>query len=171
MDLMRYLLPLLGPNPLPFDADGDTPLHVTETVEMAQLLITHTPALPFTANQDGVLPIEAADEEGLTALVAWLKETYNTDYVTLAQREQEVDGAWGGHGISEEELQYVLQAADLHEGEAGSEGVLNIDMGKLQELVQSGKLDGILAHQRAAQELEREEAEEKAKEDQENQES
>ncbi|KAI9336288.1 ankyrin repeat-containing domain protein [Obelidium mucronatum] len=68
IEMMEYLLAQLGPSTtMPVDVDGDTPLHVTETVEMAKLLISHTPTLPLIANNDGVLPIDNADEEGFQA--------------------------------------------------------------------------------------------------------
>ncbi|KAJ3003276.1 UNVERIFIED_CONTAM: hypothetical protein HDU68_005776 [Siphonaria sp. JEL0065] len=150
IDLMKYLLTLLGSETMPVDADGDTPLHVAETVEMAQLLVSHSPALPMIANSDGVLAIENADEEGYQSLVAYLKENFNTNYVSLALREQA--GLQAGleqiSQLSEEDLMHVLSAADLHEGGENGEGELRINVGKLQELIASGQLDNILAHQR-----------------------
>ncbi|KAJ3076426.1 hypothetical protein HDU98_003290 [Podochytrium sp. JEL0797] len=149
LSLMEYLLSLLPANtPLPTDLDGDSALHVAETPEMAQLLLTHDKTLATTPNHEGTIPIASADEEGHVDLVAFLRTEHNKDYVTLAEKEEQEFA-----GISEEDLMHVLSAADMHVGEDG-EQVLNINMERLQQLVESGQLDSILARQRAVEEKE-----------------
>ncbi|KAI8822296.1 ankyrin repeat-containing domain protein [Chytriomyces cf. hyalinus JEL632] len=74
--LMQFLLSQPNANAALADHDGDTALHVTETVEMAHLLLAHETggaALTAMRNSEGKLAIEAADEEGFVELVEFLK--------------------------------------------------------------------------------------------------
>ncbi|KAI8621578.1 ankyrin repeat-containing domain protein [Chytriomyces sp. MP71] len=143
IELMQFLLAQDGTDVLIADVDGDTALHVTETVEMAHLLLSHSTgglALAEKRNSEGRLAIEVADEEGYKELVEYLKE-FTPNY-TPANTVMK-------HAYSEEELLHVLSAADLHQQEnGGGDAIVSINMERLQELVVSGQLDGILAHQR-----------------------
>ncbi|KAI8835186.1 ankyrin repeat-containing domain protein [Chytriomyces cf. hyalinus JEL632] len=144
ISLMQFLLAQPNANASLADHDGDTALHVTETVEMAHLLLAHETggaALTAMRNSEGKLAIEAADEEGFVELVEFLKE-FTPDYTSANASEPAIQPS-----ISEEELMHVLTAADLHENEDG-ETVLAVNMERLHDLVARGQLDGIVAHQK-----------------------
>ncbi|KAJ3243387.1 hypothetical protein HDU78_000508 [Chytriomyces hyalinus] len=144
ISLMQFLLAQPNANAALADHDGDTALHVTETVEMAHLLLAHETggaALTAMRNSEGKLAIEAADEEGFVELVEFLKE-FTPDYTSANASEPTIQPS-----ISEEELMHVLTAADLHENEDG-ETVLAVNMERLHDLVARGQLDGIVAHQK-----------------------
>ncbi|KAJ3258218.1 hypothetical protein HDU77_002390 [Chytriomyces hyalinus] len=162
ISLMQFLLAQPNANAALADHDGDTALHVTETVEMAHLLLAHETggaALTAMRNSEGKLAIEAADEEGFVELVEFLKglffqmfanapnqivfsSEFTPDYTSANASEPTIQPS-----ISEEELMHVLTAADLHENEDG-ETVLAVNMERLHDLVARGQLDGIVAHQK-----------------------
>ncbi|KAJ1564984.1 hypothetical protein HK405_013474 [Cladochytrium tenue] len=128
-DLVRALL-ARGANPNVADADGDTPLHVVETAEIAGLLVA-AGADPARRNADGVLPIETADEEERDEVVEFLK-AYTPEYRVAARHTEEAGAAEEGLDLSHvlredgegvtvnlEQLARLLAAAGAAGGDGG----------------------------------------------------
>ncbi|RKO92214.1 ankyrin repeat-containing domain protein [Blyttiomyces helicus] len=100
VDLIRLLISTYKADPNIVDADGDAPLHVAETREVAELLV-ELGADPVLKNQEGLRvgfygwgrtgeerPIDTADAEEHAEVVAYL-QTFTPDFVPTQPQPDE----------------------------------------------------------------------------------
>ncbi|KAI9208262.1 ankyrin repeat-containing domain protein [Polychytrium aggregatum] len=73
IELLNLLIKKYGAEVNVCDREGDTPLHYTETVEVAKILIENG-ADPTIPNDKGHLAIDKADHEELGELVEYLRQ-------------------------------------------------------------------------------------------------
>ncbi|KAJ3104890.1 hypothetical protein HDU97_008748 [Phlyctochytrium planicorne] len=132
IELLEFLLQNGGDANIT-DNDGDTPLHFSETAAAVQCLLKYG-ADPAKRNAEGVLPIETADEDERSEVVEVLKEL-TPDY-RKAERQDEG-----------EDLMHVRQAED-------GEAVLSVNLGRLQEMAQSGALETLINSMGGSEEME-----------------
>ncbi|KAJ2504021.1 hypothetical protein GGI11_007515 [Coemansia sp. RSA 2049] len=121
-DLLRYLITSGGDVNI-VDSDGDTPLHICEDVECAQILLDHG-ADPGAENHEGLTPVHTTLENEATEVTALLCNTLGIPVPTLSEvrqaeneaSEEAAAAAQDADGISESKLEnlsnWIMQQVD-----------------------------------------------------------
>lgn len=104
-DLVQFLIDR-GGNVALRDPDGDTPLHVCEEVNVAQVLVG-SGADPQARNTDGKRPHDVALEDGHVALANYLRGLCGLPPLTAAQAQAAMEALESGEGGEEGEEQEV----------------------------------------------------------------
>ncbi|KAJ1928864.1 hypothetical protein IWQ60_001660 [Tieghemiomyces parasiticus] len=87
LDIVQYLLEKKADVAI-VDTDGDTPLHVCETVECAEILVNHG-ADPAQTNQEGFTPYETALDNEFFEVANFLRQRLGLPEVQPAAEEEE----------------------------------------------------------------------------------
>lgn len=132
-ELVHFLV-ARGGNVARLDPDGDTPLHVCEEVEVAQVLVGYG-ADPQARNAEGKRPHDVALEDGHVALANYLRGLCGLGPATEADMEAAMAGALGEEAEAQhvglQDLQDLVAAQTQEENEhhdAGNYGGAGNDM-------------------------------------------
>ena len=108
------------------DPDGDTPLHVCEEAEVAQVLVSHG-ANAEAVNEEGKKPYEVAQEDGHWALANYLRGLCGLPTLTEAEMEAAATAAEAAEGgtteVDLQELQALVAGAGENGGGSGEDDV------------------------------------------------
>ncbi|KAJ1796759.1 hypothetical protein LPJ59_003548 [Coemansia sp. RSA 2399] len=121
IDLLKYLI-ANGGNVNIVDADGDTPLHICEDVECAQILLDNG-ADPNIENHEGLTPVHTTLENEATDVtkllcdklgisVPTLSEVRQTEHGTAASDEQPSEGMDMNESKLENLSNWIMQQVD-----------------------------------------------------------